>query len=70
MAHENLGYAMLCTDAYIIDVHECDYDTSLYFFDITLPSGDLLRLDFTHMQIHWTASFLFSLPPYRSPCTI
>ena len=40
MAHENLGYAMLCTDAYIIDVHECDYDTSLYFFDITLPSGD------------------------------
>ena len=40
MAQENLSYAMLCTDAYIVDVHECDYNTSLYFFDIALPSGD------------------------------
>ena len=25
-------------------------------------SAEVLRLDFTHMQTHWTASLLFSLP--------
>ena len=30
----------------------------------------VLRLDFIHTQIHQTASFLFSPPPHRSPCTI
>ena len=30
----------------------------------------LLCLDFIHTQIHWTASFLFSHSPHRSPCMI
>ena len=30
----------------------------------------VLRSDFTHMQIHRTASFLFLISPHRSPCTI
>ena len=31
-------------------------------FDTVIVSGGVLRLDFTHTQIHWTASLLFSLP--------
>ena len=27
----------------------------------------MLRLDFTHTQIHWTASFLFSHPHTKAP---
>ena len=38
----------------------CNY---LPFLTLTLPHPYLLlRSDFTHTQIHWTASLLFSLP--------
>ena len=37
-------------------------------FETNVPI--VLRLDFTHMQIHQTASFLFLISPHQSPCTI
>ena len=41
-------------------VSHMDIFTFSFFFSSFLPL--MLRLDFTHTQIHWTASFLFSLP--------
>ena len=33
--------------------------------DVDPERGVMLRSDFTHTQIHWTASLLFSLPPLK-----
>ena len=36
--------------------------TKLVAVDVDPERGVMLRLDFTHMQIHWTASFPFLIP--------
>ena len=41
--------------------------TKLVTADVDPERGVMLRLDFTHMQIHWTALFPFSLP-YTEAC--
>lgn len=38
--HENSGYAMLCTDAYVLSVHANNVKTPKYFFKVALPCGD------------------------------
>ena len=45
----------------------CPYAHRGRMFACVLTTLQVLRLDFTHTQIHWTASFPFSLPPHRSP---
>ena len=40
MAHETLGYAVVCTDAYVLNVHASNVEKTTSCFDIALPCGD------------------------------
>ena len=42
MTDGNTGYALLCTDAYILDVRPNDIDKTSSIFDIALPCGNHL----------------------------
>lgn len=42
MANETLGYAVLCTDAYIVDVRVNNIERTSSCFDVALPCGDHL----------------------------
>ena len=42
MAHETLGYAVLCTDAYIVDVRVNNIERTSSCFDVALPCGNHL----------------------------
>lgn len=37
---KNAGYAILCTDAYILNVHVNNIDATTYIFDVALPCSD------------------------------
>lgn len=40
MAIATLGYAVLCTDAYILNMRSSHNDPTFSLFDIALPCGD------------------------------
>lgn len=40
MAIATLGYAVLCTDAYILNMRPSHNDPTFSLFDIALPCGD------------------------------
>lgn len=40
MSIATLGYAVLCTDTYILNMHSSHNDLTFSIFDIALPCGD------------------------------